>query len=119
MKKKVQVPAYRVYVIGLKKEVLASRKFLEANPGYVAGKPCYYVGSTSHAPEVRAAKHRDGAVDKNGRRIYNSFAHNYYDGLRPSQYEKIDAFSDRNSAVKAEEALAITLRRKGFGIWQH
>ncbi len=118
MKKKAQVPAYRVYVIGLKPEVLVSKKFREANPDYIAGKPCYYVGSTSHPPEVRAAKHRDAAAKKNGQKIYNSFAHSYYDGLRPSQYEKITAFSDRKSAEAAEEALALHLRKKGFAVWQ-
>ena len=37
---------YHVYVIELSKDVLYEGKFRKANPDYVTGKPCVYVGMT-------------------------------------------------------------------------
>ena len=45
--------AYSIYVIELKKGVLKHKKFKEANPNYIPGKPCVYVGYTSKTPEDR------------------------------------------------------------------
>lgn len=36
---------HHVYVIELSKGVLYESRFRKANPGYVTGKPCIYVGS--------------------------------------------------------------------------
>ena len=49
---------YSIYVIELKKEVLKHRKFKEANPNYIPGKPCVYVGYTSKTPEERYQQHQ-------------------------------------------------------------
>ena len=37
---------YSVYVIELSKDVLYEARFRKANPGYVPGMPCVYVGMT-------------------------------------------------------------------------
>ena len=49
-----------LYVIRLDDEVLKRGKFLEANPDYQPGKPCVYVGITSHDPAVRFNQHKEG-----------------------------------------------------------
>ena len=35
---------HNIYVIELSQEVLKNRKFKEANPDYISGKPLAYVG---------------------------------------------------------------------------
>jgi hypothetical protein len=49
---------YHVYVVELSKDVLYEGRFKKANPGYVAGKPCVYVGMTGLDPDVRFDKHK-------------------------------------------------------------
>ena len=51
---------YHVYVIELSSAVLDEGRFMRANPGYVAGKPCYYVGMTGLDPDLRFDKHKAG-----------------------------------------------------------
>ena len=51
---------YHVYVIELSKDVLYESRFRNANPDYVAGKPCVYVGMTGLDPDVRFDKHKAG-----------------------------------------------------------
>ena len=108
---------YSVYVIGLKLEVLLSAKFRKANPDYIEGKSCYYVGSTALTPEERAEQHRTGACNKKGKRLFNTFARDFFDGLRPSKYKNIPVFKIRDDAKDEEARLAEHLRKKGFGIW--
>jgi len=49
-----------VYVIELDKSVLKRRKFLEANPKYIKGMPCLYVGMSSKPPAKRFEQHLNG-----------------------------------------------------------
>ena len=68
-------PKYYVYVIDLDKSILRKEDdFKLKNPQYKAGKPCVYVGQSSHTPKERFEKHKQGhkAVNQNIRRI------NYY-----------------------------------------
>ncbi len=51
---------YRVYVIELSSDVLDEGRFRKANPGYITGKPCLYVGMTGLDPDVRFDKHKAG-----------------------------------------------------------
>ena len=110
--------SYCVYVIGLKPGVLTHKKFLRENPDYQEGKPCYYVGYTSRSPEERAEQHRNAALNKNGKRLFNTYAHNYFDELRPSKFRNINPFDTVDEAKAAEKQLAEKLRKKGFGVWQ-
>lgn len=107
-----------VYVIGLKPEVLASKKFRLANPDYREGKPCYYVGYSSLSPEDRAEQHRTAGRSAKGTRLYNGFAFRFFDGLRPSKFNVIPRFTDKESARKAEVLLAERLRKRGCAVWQ-
>ena len=54
---------HQVYVITLKTSVRENRKFMAANPGYAAGKPCVYVGMTGIDPGERFLQHRQGHKD--------------------------------------------------------
>lgn len=51
---------YHVYVIELSKDVLYEARFKKANPNYIAGKPCIYVGMTGQDPDLRFDKHKAG-----------------------------------------------------------
>ena len=44
---------HHVYVIELHNDVLDEPKFRKANPDYLPGKPCVYVGMTGHDPDTR------------------------------------------------------------------
>lgn len=44
---------HNVYVIELDKDVLYEAKFIKANPNYMTGKPCVYVGMTGHDLAIR------------------------------------------------------------------
>ena len=43
--------SYRLYVARLKPQVLEHRRYREANPHYIPGKPCVYVGATGRTRE--------------------------------------------------------------------
>ena len=110
---------YYVYVISLKVDVLEERKFIQANPDYVAGKPCYYVGSTSLTPKKRAEQHRTQYRNAKGTKLWNDFACDYFDGLRPRQFDRYNPISTRAEAEKTESEIAQKLRNKGCGVWSN
>ena len=101
---------YHVYVIGLNKEVLNIRKFREANPEYVEGKPCVYVGQSYLTPEERFEQHSNGVRS-------NRFAKKYGKYLHRRLFEKLNPLSSRDEALQAEEDLALRLRKRGYGVW--
>ncbi|MDA8695388.1 ribose-5-phosphate isomerase [Flavobacteriales bacterium] len=111
--------AYCIYAIGLKTEVIERKRFLEANPNDVKGKPCHYVGSTSLSPEERAEQHRTAYRNSDGKKLFNTYAHEHFDGLRPRQYDRFNPSSTRKEAEQIEAELAVKLRKRGFGIWSH
>ena len=57
-------PTSCIYVISLSDEFLGERRyqqrFHKANPNYVEGQKCYYVGMTSKTPEERFEVHMSG-----------------------------------------------------------
>jgi predicted GIY-YIG superfamily endonuclease len=103
-------PHHHVYVVELSKDVLQERKFRKCNPGYVAGKPCVYVGMTGLDPDLRFDKHKAGIqanayVQKYGLRLLPDL----YEGFNPMRYE---------DAQEREVEIGIDLRSAGFGVWQ-
>ncbi|MDP3174180.1 MAG: hypothetical protein Q8M88_07080 [Phenylobacterium sp.] len=103
-------PHHKVYVVELHPDVLLEAKFRKCNPGYVAGKPCVYVGMTGLDPDVRFDKHKAGIqanvyVFKYGLRLLPDL----YEGFNPMPYEK---------AVAREIEIGIDLRSAGFAVWQ-
>jgi hypothetical protein len=100
-----------VYVIRLDDAVLKNRRFRAANPGYVKGAPCVYVGATGLAPEERFANHKAGHKA-------NWYAHTYGDVLLPDLFEHLNPMTYQR-ALATEIAVAEELRQEGFAVWQN
>jgi len=99
-----------LYVITLDPAVLARREFREANPGYIEGMPCVYVGITIHEPGDRFEQHRAGYRSSRYPRRYGvELALDMIDG-----FDKTGLCED-----DWEPALADWLRRQGCAVWQH
>jgi hypothetical protein len=99
-----------LYVITLDPVVLGRREFRVANPAYIEGMPCVYVGITIHEPGDRFEQHKAG----------------YRSSKYPRQYgvelalDLIDGFDKSGLAEDDwEPALADWLRRQGCAVWQH
>ena len=101
---------HRVYVIELAQGVLTEGRFRRANPDYVAGKPCYYVGMTGIDPDVRFDKHKAGVQA-------NRYVQQYGLCLRPDLYEVYGVLT-YDEARDLEVELGIDLRESGCGVWQ-
>ena len=103
-------PHHHVYVIELHPDVLLEAKFRRCNPGYVAGKPCVYVGMTGLDPDVRFDKHKAGIQS-------NSFVRKYGLHLLPDLYEGFNPMPYKEAQAREVE-VGIDLRSAGFGVWQ-
>lgn len=101
---------HHVYVVELSKEVLQQAKFVRANPGYIAGKPCVYVGMTGLDPDIRFDKHKAGIQA-------NTYVQKYGLQLLPDLYEAYNPMC-YDDARSMEVELGIELREAGFGVWQ-
>jgi hypothetical protein len=101
---------HHVYVIELSKDVLNEARFRKANPGYITGKPCIYVGMTGLDPDVRFDKHKAGIQS-------NRFAKDYGLRLLPELYALYNPLSYEH-ARDLEVELAIDFREAGYGVWQ-
>jgi hypothetical protein len=101
---------HHVYVIELSKDVLFEPKFIKANPHYVSGRPCVYVGMTGQDPDTRFDKHKAGIKA-------NKFAQIYGLRLMPEIYETLNPMP-YGDAQYMEVDLAIRLREAGYGVWQ-
>jgi predicted GIY-YIG superfamily endonuclease len=100
-----------VYVIRLDEAVLKNRRFRTANPGYVKGSPCVYVGATGLSPDERLANHRAGYKA-------NYYARAYGEGLLPELLQHLNPMTQQR-ALATEIALAEELRQEGFAVWQN
>lgn len=101
---------HHVYVVELHSNVLDEPKFKKANPDYVHGKPCVYVGMTGNDPDTRFDQHKAGIKA-------NKFANKYGLRLMPEIYEKLNPMP-YGDAQYMEVDLAIRLREAGYGVWQ-
>ena len=101
-----------LYVIELDPNVFErEQRFVEANPHWIPGKLCVYVGMTGITPEERFRKHRSGhkaawIVQRYGRRLLPEF----YQHFNPLPYEL---------AQEMEGELARQLRDDGHAVWQN
>ena len=101
---------YHVYVVELAGNVLDERRFMKANPGYVPGKPCVYVGMTGLDPDIRFDKHKAGIQA-------NRYVQRFGLRLLPDIYEAYNPMT-YDDARAMEVELAIDLRSGGYGVWQ-
>ena len=101
---------YHVYVVELARHVLDEPRFMKANPGYKPGKPCVYVGMTGLDPDERFDKHMAGIRS-------NRFVRRYGLRLMPELYAVFNPMP-YDAARDMEVELAISLRAKGYGVWQ-
>jgi predicted nuclease with RNAse H fold len=97
-------------VIELHPDVLLEPRFRRCNPGYVAGKPCVYVGMTGLDPDLRFDKHKAGIQA-------NTYAMKYGLRLLPDLYEGFNPMTYKAAQVREVE-MGIDLRSAGFGVWQ-
>lgn len=101
---------HSVYVIELSSAVFFVARFQKANPHYVPGMPCVYVGMTGIDPDVRFDKHKAGIQS-------NRFVRDYGLRLLPSLYAIYNPMP-YEAARDMEVELAISLRDAGYGVWQ-
>jgi predicted GIY-YIG superfamily endonuclease len=100
-----------VYVIRLGAAVLKNRRFRAANPGYVKGSPCVYVGATGLSPQERFANHKAGHKA-------NWYAQKDGEELLPELFAHLNPMTHQR-ALATEIALAEELRQEGFAVWQN
>ena len=111
MKKRRMQHVYHIYAIRLGDEVLDKGKFVKRNPDYRSGKPCYYIGSSTHEPAERFRKHKAGQRASTWVRKYGLY-------VAAKKCFAIET-ADTREPAKVEHAYAEKLRNKGFGIWQN
>ena len=102
---------HNVYVIELDRDVLYEAKFKKANPDYISGMPCVYVGMTGHDPDHRFDQHKAGIKA-------NKYAMKYGLRLMPEIYEKLNPMP-YGDAQYMEVDLAIRLQKAGYAVWQN
>ena len=101
---------HSVYVVELSRDVWGEPRFRRANANYDITKPCVYVGMTGLSPDIRFDKHMAGIqaaryVTKYGLRLLPQL----YEVYNPMPYE---------AAREMEVELALSLKARGFGVWQ-
>ena len=100
----------KLYVITLHPDVLEREEFRHANPGYVEGMPCLYVGMTIHEPGERYRQHKTGYRSSRYPRRYGvELALDVMDGFDATAFDK----------AQREAALADWLRSQGYAVWQN
>jgi predicted GIY-YIG superfamily endonuclease len=102
--------ARNLYVVTLHPEVLTRKEFRDANPNYIEGMPCVYVGITIHDPGDRYEQHKTGyKCSKYPRKFGVELA-----------LDLIDGFEEAGLADEEKEAaLADWLRDQGYAVWQN
>ncbi|MBC7980858.1 MAG: hypothetical protein H7Y36_09875 [Armatimonadetes bacterium] len=100
-----------VYAIELHLSVLKDSAFMNANPRYVAGMSCFYIGMTSLLVEERYLQHTLGT--KNVARIPHVYGRKLRQDMVPQRTP-----TRRTWAMRQEKTLALQLRAQGYGIWQ-
>jgi len=94
-----------------------NQKFRDANPQYNGMLECLYVGMTSKTPQERFDQHKKGLKSKKGHNLSSRIVHKFGLYLRPSLYEHVTSVKTKAEALKAEEQLALELRRKRYAVW--
>jgi hypothetical protein len=73
---------------------------------------------TSKTPAERLKQHKTEYRNRKGHKLSANIVHKYGSYLRPSLYDHINLKAmTRQEALRQEEKLALTLRRKGYAVW--
>jgi hypothetical protein len=99
-----------VYVVELHRDVLYEERFRRANPDYIDGNPCVYVGMTGLDPDIRFDKHKAGIQA-------NVYVTKFGLQLLPDLYEAYNPMSYEDARTMEVE-IGIKLREARFGVWQ-
>jgi len=103
---------HNLYVIELRPAIFTKeRRFFEANPHWLPGHLCVYVGMTGLTPEERFQKHLRGEKDA-------WFVQRYGQRLLPDLYRHFNPLPYDLARVMEPE-LARQLREQGYGVWQN
>ncbi len=105
------IKRFTVYAILLSPEVLTKKKFLAANPAYITGKDCFYVGMTAKDPNERFEQHKAGYKS-------NGYAQRFGVKLMPPGFTIINPRTF-DEARRMERRIATRLRLEGYGVWQN
>jgi len=102
---------YYVYVIDLDKKVLEKeKKFRDANPQYVEGKPCVYVGQSYLKPRERYEQHKSGVRS-------NKYARKYGKWVKRKRIPNKNPHKTRKFAEIREAEVAKILKARGWAVW--
>ena len=106
-------------MIELSKRVFTeSEKFRVANPQFNGVLECLYVGMTSKTPAERLKQHEMGYRNNKGYNLSAALVQKYGRYLRPSLYAHLNLKPmNRQEALKMEEQLAWSFRKKGYAVW--
>lgn len=102
---------HHIYVIELHPDVALNPKFSRANPGYVPGRLCVYVGMTGLDPDTRFDQHMAGIKA-------NHFVTRYGVQLLPQLVSHLKQPMSYADAQYMEVDTGIRLRGQGYGVWQ-
>jgi hypothetical protein len=101
---------HHVYVVELSAQAWEIASFRRANPQYTGSGPLVYVGMTGLDPDLRFDRHKAGIQA-------NRFARDFGLRLMPELYAQYNPMPYED-ARQMEVDLAISLRARGFGVWQ-
>ncbi len=98
-------------MIDLDKRILEKeKKFRDANPQYIEGKPCVYVGQSFLKPRERYKQHKDGTKS-------NKYVRKYGRWVKQKNIPDQNPHLSRTSAEKREPEVAIKLKKRGWAVW--
>jgi len=101
---------HNIYVIKLDRQILIDEQlFKNANPDYIDGNPCVYVGMTSKSPAERFQEHRLG-------HHCSPYARKYGKSLMFEVYGHLNPMT-KNEAAVMERQMALKLRDRGWAAW--
>ncbi len=102
---------YYVYVIDLDKSILEKeKKFRDANPQYLEGKPCVYVGQSFLKPRERYKQHKDGTKS-------NKYVRKYGRWVKQKNIPDQNPHLSRTSVENREPEVAKILKKRGWAVW--
>ena len=102
---------HHVYVVLLDPAVAKRAKFIKANPHFIPGQTCVYVGMTGLDPDTRFDRHKAGIQA-------NALVQRYGLRLMPELVDDLKQPMSYEDARYMEVDVAIRLRESGYGVWQ-